>query len=128
MQHRTRAAHTLTSSPTARNLLATKVRRALGLRGSLTIQHNETPTDVTVWDVNSLQDVYARVGGTLTLAQVTRTVSDGTTYSITEATLTTRLAGLATARVTTDWDPTDELHGYALPVIRDYATAGARRG
>ncbi|MFC9700902.1 hypothetical protein ACFTWD_09445 [Streptomyces sp. NPDC056943] len=128
MQHRTRAAVTLTSHPTARALLATKVRRALGLRGSLTLQHDETPTRVVVWSLHELQGVYARVGGTLTLAAVTRATSDGTQYDVVETTLTTQLPGLATAEITTDWDPTTELDGYALPVIRDYATAGARRG
>ena len=128
MQHRTRAAHALTSSPTARTLLATKVRRALGFRGSFALQHDETPTRVVVWDIHMLQDVYGRVGGELSLAQVTRSVSDGTTYTVIETTLTTQLPGLATTQVTTDWDPATELDGYALPVIADYTTAGARRG
>ncbi|MGW1246947.1 hypothetical protein [Streptomyces sp. NPDC002535] len=128
MNHRIAAALTLTSHPTARTLLATRVRRALGLRGTLTLQHDETPTRVTVWDIHTLQDVYARVGGTLALAQVTRTVSDGTKYTVIETTLTTQLPGLALAQITTDWDPTTEVDGYTLPVIRDYTTAGARRG
>lgn len=128
MQHRTRAPHGLTSRPTARTLLGIKVRRALGLRGTLAIQHDETATDVTVWDMRSLQDVYDRVGGTVALTPVTRTTSDGTEYDIVEATLTTRLPGVAAARITTDWDPAGELYGYALPVVRDFATAGARRG
>ncbi|MFJ3537031.1 hypothetical protein ACIPQA_16360 [Streptomyces sp. NPDC090109] len=128
MQHRTRARHSLTSRPTARTLLAARVRRALGFPGTHTIQHGDTATHVTVWDIHSLQTVYNRVGGQLTLAPVTRTLSDGTTYNIVETTLTTRLPGVATACVTTDWDPATEVHGYALPVIRDYTTAGARRG
>jgi len=40
----------------------------------------------------------------------------------------TQLPGLATASITTDWDPADELYGYELPIVRDYTTAGARRG
>ncbi|MFB6626485.1 hypothetical protein ACFCWD_28955 [Streptomyces sp. NPDC056374] len=128
MNHRTRAPFAPTSSPTAHTLLATRVRRALGLRGTLTLQHEETPTRVVVWDIHTLQNVYARVGGELTLAQATRTVSDGTKYTVIETTLTTQLPGVATAEITTDWDPTTEVDGYALPVIRDYTTAGARRG
>ncbi|MDV5145909.1 hypothetical protein R1T08_17255 [Streptomyces sp. SBC-4] len=128
MPERIRATTASTSHPTARTLLATKVRRALGLRGSFTLQHDETPTRVVVWSLHELQDVYARVGGTLALAAVTRATSDGTQYDVIETTLTTQLPGLATAEITTDWDPTTELDGYGLPVIRDYATAGARRG
>ncbi|MFB7589355.1 hypothetical protein [Streptomyces sp. NPDC056169] len=128
MPERIGAHATLTSHPTARTLLATRVRRALGLRGSLTLQHDETPTRVTVWSLHELQDVYARVGGTVTLTQATRTVSDGTEYTVIETTLTTQLPGLAIAEITTDWDPHTELDGYGLPVIRDYAAAGARRG
>ncbi|MFE0651364.1 hypothetical protein ACFVZH_22525 [Streptomyces sp. NPDC059534] len=128
MPERIRAASVPTSHPTARILLTTRVRRALGLRGTLTLQHDETPTRVTIWDIHTLQDVYARVGGTLTLAQATRTVSDGTTYTVIETTLTTQLPGLATAQITTDWDPATEVDGFALPVIADYTTRGARRG
>ncbi|MEU8760668.1 hypothetical protein [Streptomyces sp. NPDC048659] len=112
----------------ARTLLAARVRQGLGLRGTHAIDPGDTPTRVTVWDIRSLQDVYARVGGRLSLAQVTRTVSDGTTYSIVEATVTTRLPGLATVDITTDWDPATELDGYTLPVIADHTTTGARRG
>ncbi|MFC8267790.1 hypothetical protein ACFUIZ_18965 [Streptomyces cinereoruber] len=128
MAHRIGARHGLTSRPTARTLLGTRVRRALGFPSAHAIQHGDTATHVTVWDIHSLQTVYDRVGGQLTLAPVTRTLSDGTTYNIVETTLTTRLPGVATACVTTDWDPATEVHGYALPVIRDYTTAGARRG
>lgn len=128
MPERTQTTRPRGTLPAARTLLATRVRRALGLRGTLTLQYDETPTRVVVWDIHTLQDVYARTGGELSLAPVTRTVSDGTTYTVIETTLTTWLPGLATAQVTTDWDPATELDGYALPVVRDFATAGARRG
>lgn len=103
--------------------LAAKVCAALGLHHSWKPcpEFGETATRFCVWSVRELQDVYARVGGTVTAQQVERTLSDGDRYTITEVTVTVDIPDVGSVQVFTDWDPADEGYGYDLPVIRTAA-------
>lgn len=105
--------------------LAAKVRTALGLAGfpAPVAEAGETERRVCVWSVRELQDVFARVGGTVTARSVERTVSDGTTFTAREVTVTVTLPGVGEVQVFTDWDPADEGYGFALPVIRTLNTS-----
>jgi hypothetical protein len=100
--------------------LAARVRTALGLPATYPaprLEFDETETRVSVWDVRQLNDVFAHVGGTVAAAQVECTLSDDTTYTVIRVTVTVDLAGVGAVEVFTDWDPADEAHGFALPVI-----------
>jgi hypothetical protein len=75
-----------------------------------------------VWSLRELQDIYARNGGTVTGRPVTRgCLSDGSTYDVTELVLAIDLGHLGTAVVVTDWDPADEVYGFALPIVQALA-------
>lgn len=109
----------------ATTTLATKVRTALGLRRR-DVLDDETETRVSMWDIRDLNDVHARVGGTVTARQVERTAwSDVRTYTVTEVTITADLPGIGVVEVFTDWDPADETYGFTLPVIRALAEVPA---
>jgi hypothetical protein len=98
--------------------LAKDIRAALGLPFR-TPNADENAACLSVWSIRELQDVYARNGGTVTARPVTRGgLSDGSTYDVTELVLTIDLGGLGTVTVVTDWDPVDEAHGFALPVVQ----------
>jgi hypothetical protein len=102
--------------------LAAKVRAFLGLPVTYPAPRpdfDETETRVSVWDVRQINDVYTHVGGTVTAREVECTLSDDTTYTVIRVTVTVDLAGVGEVEVFTDWDPTDEAHGFALPVIVD---------
>jgi hypothetical protein len=96
--------------------LAAKVGQAIGLRpgwqprGSL----GETPTVIYQWTQRELNDVFERVGGTVTARKVERSTSAGT-WPATEITLTTEVPGVGPVRVVTDWD--EESGGHDLPVM-----------
>jgi hypothetical protein len=79
----------------------------------------ETATYLTVWSQRELNDLYLRVGGTVTLRQVERRTSDGSsTWTATEITLTVDVDGVGPVEVVTDIEDDPE-HGYRtdLPVI-----------
>lgn len=98
--------------------LALQVRTALGFRYiPRALGPEENPTCLTVWSVRELQDVYAHVGGTVTVRPVTR-LFDGGTYDVIEVVLSAELDGIGTVAVVTEWNPADEAHGFALPVIQ----------
>lgn len=99
--------------------IAAQVRRALGFRfsGAPKLDLDETATRVSVWCVRTLNDVFARVGGTVTARQAERTLSDGSTYMVTEVTLTTALPEVGEVQAFTDWEPAEEPHGFGLPLI-----------
>lgn len=108
-------------SPAEYHLVKT-VRDALGLPPHGTLRADESPTCLSVWSVRELQDIYARNGGTVTARPVTRGgLSDGSTYNVTELVLTVDLGDLGPIVIVTDWDPTDEAHGWGLPVVQAVA-------
>jgi hypothetical protein len=79
----------------------------------------ETATYLTVWSQRELNDLYLRVGGTVTLRPVERSTSDGSsTWTATEITLTVEVPGVGPVEVVTDIEDDPE-HGYRtdLPVI-----------
>ncbi|MEU1445496.1 hypothetical protein [Streptomyces mirabilis] len=101
---------------------AAKVRAALGLRDAkVRPEMGETATRVSRWSVRELDDSFARVGGTVTAQQVQRTLPHGETYTVVEVTLVANVSGVGRVEAFTDWDPADETHGFALPVIRALA-------
>lgn len=97
--------------------LVSTVRNALGLPGygPPRPEAGETPTRVSMWSVRELQDVYARVGGTVTIRQVERPYSCGT-FTTHEITVTVTLPDVGEVQVFTDWDPEEGC--LDLPVIQ----------
>jgi hypothetical protein len=80
---------------------------------------DETATHLTVWSQYELNDLYLRVGGTVTLRQVERRSCDGdATWTATEITLTVDVDGVGPVEIVTDIEDDPE-HGYHtdLPVI-----------
>lgn len=99
--------------------LADRVRKALGryITADVRPDEGETPVRRMVWSVRELDDVFSRAGGAVSVRQVERTFSDGT-YTAMEVTVTVTLPGIAwPVQVFTDWNPAEEPHGFALPVI-----------
>jgi hypothetical protein len=75
----------LTATIPAETQLAAQIHRALGFRYiAPTLSPHESATCVTVWSCRELDDVYARVGGTVTARPVTRRTSDGDHYDVIE--------------------------------------------
>lgn len=105
------------SAPAFDEALFARVRNALGLKSHFRAADGETPTRFSMWDVEELNAPFTRTGGTVTAQQVERPLSDGRTFSVIEVTITVDLPGIGTVEVFTDWDPSDEPHGFALPVI-----------
>lgn len=97
-----------------------KVRAALGF--SRTWRPNrllgETATRMTMWSQMELNDLYERVGGTITTRQVERTTSDGPTWTATELTVTVHVDGVGPVQISTDIEDDPE-HGYRtdVPVV-----------
>ena len=97
-----------------------KVRAALGYRAGWKPDPHlgETATYLMVWSQNELNDLFERVGGTVTTRQVERTASDGTTWTADEITLTVDVPGVGYVEVVTDIEDDPE-HGYRtdIPVV-----------
>jgi hypothetical protein len=98
-----------------------KVRAALGFPAPWQPDAHlgETATYLTVWSQHELNDLYLRVGGTVTLRQVERSTSDGSsTWTATEITLTVAVPGVGPVEIVTDIEDDPE-HGYRtdLPVV-----------
>jgi hypothetical protein len=98
-----------------------KVRAALGFSAGWQPDAylGETATYLTVWSQRELNDLYLRVGGTVTLRQVERRSFDGdTTWTATEITLTVEVPGVGPVEIVTDVEDDPE-HGYRtdLPVV-----------
>ncbi|WP_437022581.1 hypothetical protein [Streptomyces sp. enrichment culture] len=97
-----------------------KVRAALGYSAGWKPDRHlgETATYLTVWSQMELNDLFERVGGTVTTRQVERSVSDGATWTATEITLTVDVDGVGPVEVVTDIEDDPE-HGYRtdIPVV-----------
>lgn len=95
------------------------VRDALGFRNGWTPSTHlgETLTYITAWTQHELNDLYVRVGGTVTTRPVVRTACDGdATWSATEITLTVPVPGVGDVQIVTDWD--EESGGHNLPIMQ----------
>lgn len=96
--------------------LSAKVRTALGLPGYPPAEgEGETARRVGMWDQQHLNDVFERVGGTVTTRAVQRAGSCST-WAATEITVTVNLPGIGTVEVFTDWD--EESGGRDLPLMQ----------
>ena len=97
-----------------------KVNAALGFRPNrMPNAHlGETATYLTVWSQMDLDDIFRRVGGTVTIRQVERSASDGTTWTADEITLTVDVPDVGYVEVVTDIED-DPKHGYRtdVPVV-----------
>ena len=96
-----------------------KVGQALGFRSGWkpNVHLGETATRITRWTQRELNDVFERVGGTVTTRQVQRSTSDGSaTWNATEITLTTEIPGVGYIEIVTDWD--EETGGRDLPLMQ----------
>ncbi|WP_185932508.1 hypothetical protein [Streptomyces sp. WAC 01325] len=117
------------SSTTSDNTLA-NVRSALGLSPYWTprAEFDETQTRASVWSQLELNDVYERIGGTVTSRQVERTDSDGIPWTATEITLTTDVPGVGTVETFTDLYDGPAEYGYRddLPVLLALAETAQR--
>jgi hypothetical protein len=79
----------------------------------------ETETYLSVWSQMELNDLFLRVGGTVTTRQVERSTSDGdATWTAIEITLTVQVPGVGPVEVVTDIEDDPE-HGYRtdVPVV-----------
>ena len=79
----------------------------------------ETATHLTVWSQMELNDLFERVGGTVTTRQVERSTFGGeSTWTGTEITLTVQVPGVGPVEVVTDIEDDPE-HGYRtdIPVV-----------
>lgn len=84
--------------------LARRVRDALGLRHwKPNADHGETETRIVMWSQLELNDLYERVGGTVTSRQIERTDSDGATWTEEEITVTVGIPGVGRVEAVTDW-------------------------
>jgi hypothetical protein len=80
---------------------------------------DETATHLTVWSQYELNDLYLRVGGTVTTRRAERRSCDGdATWTATEITLTVDVDGVGPVEIVTDIEDDPE-HGYRtdLPVV-----------
>lgn len=98
-----------------------KVRAAFGFRNGWkpNAHLGETATYLTAWSQIELNEIYERVGGTVTTRQVQRSTSDGSaTWTATEITLTVAVPGVGPVEVVTDIEDDPE-HGYRtdVPVV-----------
>ncbi|MGW4759556.1 hypothetical protein [Streptomyces chartreusis] len=114
------------SSPASHNTLD-NVRSALALSPYWTprAEFDETQTRASVWSQLELNDVYERIGGTVTSRHVERTDSDGIPWTATEITLTTDVPGVGTVETFTDLYDGPAEYGYRddLPVLLALAAA-----
>lgn len=110
----------------AATALAAEVRAALGLRDHRIHTHlDETATRVTLWSARELNALFARVGGTVTARPTERPLSDGSTYTFTEVTVSVDLPGIGIVEAVTDWDPAAEPNAAQLPVLHALPAAAA---
>src|SRR4051812_15478978 len=98
-----------------------KVGQALGFRSSWKPNPHlgETATYLTAWSQMELNDLFERVGGTVTTRQVERSASDGSaTWTATEVTLTVEVPGVGPVEIVTDIEDDPET-GYRtdVPVV-----------
>lgn len=96
-----------------------KVRHALGFRREWTPNSHlgETPTYITAWTQGELNDVYERVGGTVTTRIVERSpYGCDSTWKATEITLTVHVPGVGYVEIVTDWD--EDYGGHDLPIMQ----------
>jgi hypothetical protein len=98
--------------------LARRVRDALGLRHwKPNADHGETETRLILWSQLELNDVYERVGGTVTTRTVQRTSCDGdSTWAATEITVTVEVPDVGPVTISTDWY--EEYGGRDLPLMQ----------
>jgi hypothetical protein len=101
--------------------LAAKVGAVLGFRGGCQPREDlgETATRHIVWSQVELNDVFLRVGGTVSTREVERSTSDGSsTWTATEITLTVQVSDVGPVDIVTDIEDDPE-HGYRtdLPVV-----------
>ena len=79
----------------------------------------ETATYLTAWSQMELDEIFERVGGTVTSRQVERSASDGSaTWTATEITLTVQVPGVGPVEIVTDIEDDPEA-GYRtdVPVV-----------
>lgn len=101
--------------------LIANVRAALGLpHWQPRPELGETETRILMWSQLELNDLYERVGGTVTTAQVERVSDDGETWAEEEITLTVTVPGIGPVQAITGW--CDDLAKYGtrdeLPLMR----------
>jgi hypothetical protein len=101
--------------------LAAKVGQALGFRSDWQPRKHldETATHLTAWSQVELNEIFERVGGSVTTRQVERSTSDGSsTWTATEITLTVVVPDVGPVGIATDIEDDPE-HGYLmnLPVV-----------
>jgi len=105
--------------------LVARVRTALGLPNWRPDHYiGETETRISMWSQLELNDLYKRVGGIVTTAQVERTSSDGTSWTEEEITVTVDIPGVGPATAITGW--CDDLAKYGnrdeLPLMQAIAS------
>lgn len=103
---------------------AAKVGQHLGFRAGWkpNAHLGETATHITAWTQRELNDVFQRVGGTVTTRQVQRSTSDGSiVWTAAEITLTAEVPGIGYVEIVADWD--EETGGRDLPVMRSIPVA-----
>lgn len=98
-----------------------RVNAALGIRASWKPRAylGETATHRVVWSQMELNEIFERVGGTVSLRQVERSNNDGEPgWTATEITLTVGVPHVGTVTVVTDIED-DPDHGYRtdIPVV-----------
>lgn len=101
--------------------LADRVRTALGryITTQVRPDDGETPVRRQVWSVRELDELYTRTGGAVTVRPVEQHSPDGDAYTVMEVTVTMTLPGIAwPVEIFAQWEPAEEPHGFALPVIR----------
>ncbi|MBL1086776.1 hypothetical protein JK359_33255 [Streptomyces actinomycinicus] len=104
-------------APVFDEALAARVQTALGLRcWRPNAEHGETETRLVLWSQLELNDLYERVGGTVTSRKVHREASDGAAWTAEEITVSIDVPGVGLVEATTDWyeglatyGPRDEL-------------------
>lgn len=103
--------------------MARRVQTALGFRHDWkpNTHLGETLTSLTAWTQRELNDLYERVGGTVTVRPVVRTLPSCGTWPATEITLTIHVPGIGDVQIVTDWD--EETGGRDLPLMQQIPDA-----
>jgi hypothetical protein len=85
---------------------AARARAAIGLPGAPAREWlGETATRIAVWSLRELDTIAARHPGRITRRQVTRTLSDGSTFETIEVTYAVRHRDFVNPiQIFTDWD------------------------
>ncbi|MEF9521301.1 hypothetical protein [Streptomyces sp. RB13] len=111
-----------TWEPTFDEALTRRVCTALGLSYSKPrAEEGETETRLLVWSQDELNDVYERVGGTVTSRTVQRSPQGCSTWNATEITVTVDLPEIGIVTVFTDWE--ESYGGRDLPVMQQIPDA-----